>query len=523
MDETPLKMPQRVQIKSSPNDTLSYAELLQKAVDISGLKNGNAVMVKRSIDARHEPIFIYNLDVYGPGEAIEIVDGFKLQNVSAKPEVHIIGFGPAGIFAAMQLIELGIKPVIIERGKDVRKRRFDLAKLVKDHEVNPDSNYCFGEGGAGTYSDGKLYTRSNKRGPVKKVLKSLTEFGATEEILWDAHPHIGTNKLPGIIENYRKVILECGGEIHFEQRVTGIRTQSQSVVAIELGAISMPVKHVILATGHSARDVFELLYRENILIESKPFAIGVRLEHHQSLIDQIQYHCETKPLGLPPASYSLVEQIQGRGVFSFCMCPGGIIAPASTSPGEIVVNGWSPSKRNGEFANSGFVVAVDDKDFLPFAKHGPLSALHYQSFYEKLAFETQGNLTAPAQRIEDFIQKKNSSTLPQCSYLPGITSRMLDEVLSEAVAARIRQAMVEIGKKLKGFRTNDAIMVGVESRTSSPVKIPRDKEGFFHPQMLNFYPCGEGAGYAGGIMSAALDGLRVANALYARLAKDNAP
>lgn len=507
-------MPVRIQLKFEPGKLPETPELLDKAIAVSGLTGGTAVLVKRSIDARKEPVFIYGIDVYAPGELHEQIHGFKLQNVSNSSEVHIVGLGPAGIFAAMQLIEMGLKPVILERGKNVRQRRFDLVKLTREHEVNPDSNYCFGEGGAGTYSDGKLYTRSSKRGPVQKVLVSLTEHGATDTILWDAHPHIGTNKLPGIIEQYRKSILECGGEICFETRVTDLITESAAIKAVKTSKNeTIPVNQLILATGHSARDIFELLHQKNIAIEAKPFAIGVRMEHHQSLIDSIQYHCPTRHENLPAASYSLVEQVGGRGVFSFCMCPGGIIAPASTSPGEIVVNGWSPSKRNGEFANSGFVVAVDDRDFRAFEKYGPLAAMKYQAHYEQLAFATKNNLTAPAQRIEDFIQRKTSSTLPDCSYVPGIASRSIDEVLSGSVSSRIREALIALGKKMHGFRTNDAVLVGVESRTSSPVKIGRDKEKLNHPQMANLYPCGEGAGYAGGIMSAALDGMRVAQAV----------
>ncbi|MCC7297560.1 MAG: FAD-binding protein [Bacteroidia bacterium] len=507
-------MPIRVQLQFKAGALPDMESILSEACTRAGITKGKAYLVKKSIDARKEPIHVLSIDVYAEGEPNPEQRGFALNNVSNAPEVHIIGLGPAGIFAAMQLIELGLKPVILERGKDVRRRRFDLAALVKDHQVNPDSNYCFGEGGAGTYSDGKLYTRSNKRGPVSKVLASLVEHGASAEISWEAHPHIGTNKLPAIIEKYRQTILECGGEIHFDTKILDFELNSNAIVSIKTAANqTIPISQLILATGHSARDIFELLYHKKILIEAKPFAIGVRMEHHQSLVDSIQYHCNKKPEDLPAASYSLVEQVQGRGVFSFCMCPGGIIAPAATSPGEIVVNGWSPSKRNGEFANSGFVVSVDDKDFEPFKKFGVLSALHYQSHFEQLAFATNNNLTAPAQRIEDFVQNKNSSSLPDCSYLPGISPRKIDEVLSQDVACRIREAFVILGKKMRGFRTNDAIIVGVESRTSSPVKIPRDKEKLHHLQVMNLYPTGEGAGYAGGIMSAALDGIRVADAI----------
>lgn len=512
-------MPQRVELKFEAHALPEMAEILSMAVSKSGYTKGTAVLVRKSIDARRAPQFILQLDVYKEDEGVLHESGFQLQNVSLAPEVHIIGMGPAGIFAAMQLIELGYKPVILERGKDVRRRRHDLAELVKAHEVNPDSNYCFGEGGAGTYSDGKLYTRSSKRGPVHKVLASLVEHGATGAILYEAHPHIGTNKLPAIIEKYRESILACGGEVHFDTRMVKMVIKNQRLASISTanGTVYKP-EQLILATGHSARDIFEMLHHAGVYIEAKPFALGVRMEHHQSLVDSIQYHCKTRPESLPAASYSLVEQVRGRGVFSFCMCPGGIIAPAATAPGEIVVNGWSPSKRNGEFANSGFVVSVDSEDFKPFSQYGPLAAMHYQAHYEQLAFATRGNLTAPAQRIEDFVQNKDSANLPACSYLPGIASRKMDEVLSQEVGQRIRDAIVVLGKKMHGFRSNEGILVGVESRTSSPVKIPRDKEKLHHIEIANLYPTGEGAGYAGGIMSAALDGMRVAQALVQSLA-----
>lgn len=507
-------MPIRIELKFPATEALALEKILSMAISRAGSPGGQAVLMRKSIDARRVPTFLYAIDVYPPGEEPLKVQGFQLQQVGNREEVHIVGMGPAGIFAAMQLIELGYKPVILERGKDVRRRRFDLADLVKNHQVNEDSNYCFGEGGAGTYSDGKLYTRSSKRGPVHKVLASLHEHGAADNVLYEAHPHIGTNKLPAIIENYRKSIIECGGEVLFDCRVAGFKRDSSKITGVVLASGELlPVKHLILATGHSARDIFELLHREKVAVEAKPFALGVRMEHHQSLVDAIQYHCKVRPEVLPAASYSLVEQVMGRGVFSFCMCPGGIIAPAATASGEVVVNGWSPSKRNGEFANSGFVVSVDHKDFKPFEKFGPLAGMEYQKHWEQIAFQTAGNLTAPAQRIEDFIQKKTSTTLPACSYLPGIQSRAIDEVVSSEIAVRLREALVALGKKMHGFRTNEAILVGVESRTSSPVKIPRDPAALHHVELSNLYPTGEGAGYAGGIMSAALDGMRVADSV----------
>lgn len=508
-------MNSQIQIRVSPKEAADEQFCLSKAAHGLGLSPDQVRLRKKSIDARgRNPVFVLTYESLLAVENDNSVLGFGLQQVAGKKEVHIIGFGPAGIFAALKCIEMGFKPVVFERGKEVKERRRDLALLMKTQEVNPDSNYCFGEGGAGTYSDGKLYTRSVKRGPLNKALGAFVQFGAKSEIMIDAHPHIGTNKLPGIIEKMREAIVDCGGEVHFDSRVTDFVLDGDVISKIAInGNMTVKVDNLILATGHSARDIFELLHAKSIRIEAKPFAMGVRIEHPQALIDSIQYHCDLRGPYLPPASYSLVEQVQGRGVFSFCMCPGGIIAPAATAAGEVVVNGWSPSKRNGKFANSGFVVTVDDKDFAGFQQFGELRAMQYQSHYEQLAFGTKNNLTAPAQRVEDFIQNTFSSTLPDCSYIPGIGSRKMDEVLSKDVSSRIRGALVELGKKMKGFRTNEAVLVGVESRTSSPVRIPRDPVTLKHVQIQNLYPCAEGAGYAGGIMSAALDGIKVADAV----------
>jgi uncharacterized FAD-dependent dehydrogenase len=477
--------------------------------------------LKQSIDARRHPVKMRVVaDVWIDENYIPEPNDFRFQHVGNQQEVHIIGAGPAGLFAALRLIERGLKPVIFERGKPVRERRRDLAKITREHTVNPDSNYCFGEGGAGTYSDGKLYTRSGKRGDVNRVLKLLAHHGAEDNILYEAHPHIGTNKLPHIIEAIRETILQCGGEIHFNTRLTDVTIEQQRISRLHFqGGLNIACKYVILATGHSARDVFELLHRHHIQIEAKPFALGVRIEHPQGLIDSIQYHCDARGEYLPAASYSLIEQVGGRGVFSFCMCPGGIIAPAATNPGEIVVNGWSPSKRNNPFANSGTVVAVGEKDFLPFAKHGPLAAMHYQAMVEQAAHRAGGGgLTAPAQRLTDYVNKKLSNTLPAHSYLPGVKSALLDEVLPAEVAKSLRGAIQLFGKKMKGYFTEEALLVGVESRTSSPVRIPRDKEKLHHVHIENLYPCAEGAGYAGGIVSAAMDGEKCAEAVAARFA-----
>ena len=425
-----------------------------------------------------------------------------------------MGAGPAGLFAALQCIELGLKPIIIERGKAVKDRRRDLANINKQGLVNPESNYCFGEGGAGTYSDGKLYTRSTKRGDVNGVLKTFVAHGATEDILVDARPHIGTNKLPQIIEAIRETILNAGGEIHFDSKVTSLLVSSGEIKGVQLATgEKLQANAVILATGHSARDVFEMLHRQNILIEAKPFALGVRIEHPQEIIDRAQYHCppnEDRGPDLPPSYYNLVEQVDGRGVFSFCMCPGGIIAPCATEPNEIVVNGWSPSKRNNPYANSGTVVQINLEDVAG-DNADPFKMLRFQQQIEHAAYKAGGgNLVAPAQRMVDFAENRLSRDLPKNSYLPGTNSVQLKEVLPHWINERLRKALPAFGKKMKGYYTNEAILVGVESRTSSPVKIPRDKETLQHPQVKGLFPCGEGAGYAGGIISAAIDGINCA-------------
>jgi hypothetical protein len=472
-------------------------------------------ILRQSIDARsRQPWINLTLKVFinEPYQQRELTS-FDFREVKkAVRTVIIIGAGPAGLFAALQLIEKGIKPILLERGKDVRARRRDLALLNKEGEVNPDSNYCFGEGGAGTYSDGKLYTRSSKRGDINRILSLFVHFGAEEKILYESHPHIGTNKLPQIITAMRNKILDCGGEFLFEKKVTGFHIQDERITGVKTAdGNHFEADAFILATGHSARDIFSLLHAKKILVEAKPFALGVRVEHPQSLIDSSQYHCPVRGDFLPPASYSWVQQVDGKGVFSFCMCPGGIIAPAATSPGELVVNGWSPSKRNNPFANSGIVVTVEEKDFQSFKQHGPLAAMFFQQAVEKKAFETGGGkFVAPAQRLVDFAENKISSSLPVCSYLPGVSSSSLKEVLPPFIHKGLQQAFKEYGKKMKGYFTNEAVVVATESRTSSPVRIPRDPVTLQHPQIRNLYPCGEGAGYAGGIVSAAMDGERVA-------------
>jgi len=479
-------------------------------------------VLRKSIDARKKDIiFNYKVAVY-INETIPEKSNYKFdyKDVTNAQEIHIVGFGPAGMYAALRCIELGYKPIVLERGKNVRERRRDLRAINQFHEVNEDSNYCFGEGGAGTYSDGKLYTRSLKRGDVRRIFENLVFHGATDQILIDAHPHIGTNKLPKIIQNIRETILEFGGEIHFETRVTDFVIKNNKLQAIQLqNGKEMTVNSVILATGHSARDIYELLHRKEIALKAKSFAMGVRVEHPQEIIDQIQYHCSGKRDELlPAAAYSLVQQVNNRGVYSFCMCPGGFIVPAATANGEVVVNGMSPSKRNNQFANSGIVVELDiDKDFKKYEHLGPLKGLQFQKDLEKLAFTSGGrNQTAPAQRLVDFVEGKFSSTLNDCSYQPGLKSAPLHSLLPKIIGGRLRKGFDAFGKKMHGYYTNEANIVGVESRTSSPVNIPR-KENLEHTEIDGLFPCGEGGGYAGGIVSAAMDGERCAEAAIANL------
>lgn len=500
-------LPHEVEQTELINQKLAQALKLPEA-RINGYE-----ILKRSIDARsRKVIFRLQIRVFVDEEAIPEVYTINYPNVSAAKPVIIIGAGPAGLFAALQCIENGLKPIIIERGKDVKQRRRDLAAINKQGLVNTESNYCYGEGGAGTYSDGKLYTRSNKRGDINKVLQVFVNHGAEPDIAIDARPHIGTNKLPHIITSIKDTILNAGGEVMFDSQMTDILVEFGKVKGIEINfEEKLFADEVILATGHSARDIYELLNRKNILIEAKPFALGVRIEHPQEIIDAAQYHCDIRSEFLPPAYYSLVEQVGSRGVFSFCMCPGGIIAPCATGENEIVINGWSPSKRNNPYANSGTVVQVTMDDV---QGYDPLRMLHFQSEIEKMAFEAGGgNLVAPAQRMVDFVNNKLSIDLPKNSYLPGTKSSMLDNILPNFVSDSLRAALPLFGKKIKGYYTNEAILVGVESRTSSPVRIPRDKETYQHPQVKGLYPCAEGAGYAGGIVSAAIDGINCANAI----------
>ncbi len=527
-------MQEKIQLRLKPAEAaekhtvLQYiSQSLSKPIDsITGYHT-----LKQSIDARSRQQVWINLSllVFIDEPIQERTSAtYQFPNLPANAkEVVIVGAGPAGLFAALECILLGLRPIVLERGKDVRSRRRDLAKLNKEGIVDPESNYCFGEGGAGTYSDGKLYTRSNKRGSIDKILHLFYQFGADERVLYEAHPHIGTNKLPHIITAMREQIEQSGGKVLFEKKLTDLVVEKNELKEIiTADGERIPTKALILATGHSARDIFELLYQKQILIEAKPFALGVRVEHPQSIIDAIQYHCLLRDPNLPPASYSLVEQVHQRGVFSFCMCPGGIIAPAATAPGEIVVNGWSPSKRNNPYANSGMVVQIDQAAAFQFLQkkqtklkeNNPLLLLAFQQQVEKTAFNAGGGLqVAPASRLVNFCENKITKDLPDASYLPGLKESDLKTVLPNFVHQTLQEGFKAFGKKMRGYYTNDAIVVATESRTSSPVRIPRDEMSLQHPQINNLYPCGEGAGYAGGIVSAAMDGQKCAQAIAATL------
>lgn len=518
-------MPRELLIQVSPemaNNEEMLTQHVSKLVHTSVADLQKIVVVKRSIDARQKAIkFNLKLNIYFKDEVYteSKIELPNYPNVTNKQEVIVVGAGPAGLFAALQLIELGLKPIVLERGKDVRGRRRDLKAINVDGIVNADSNYCFGEGGAGTYSDGKLYTRSKKRGDVDRILQLLVAFGATEEILVEAHPHIGTNKLPQIIQDIREKIIECGGQVLFETRVTDILVKNNEVDGIVTqNGETIHSKKIILATGHSARDIFELLHKKEIFIEAKPFALGVRAEHPQELIDRIQYSCDFRGEFLPPSPYSIVKQVNGRGMYSFCMCPGGVIAPCATADGEVVTNGWSPSKRDQATANSGIVVELRLEDFKPFEKFGPLAGMEFQKAIEQKAWQLAGKTQkVPAQRMIDFTQTKVSGFIPKTSYVPGTTSVELGEVFPSFLTQTMREGFSAFGKAMRGYLTNDAILHAPESRTSSPVRIPRDNFTLEHVQIKGLYPCGEGAGYAGGIISAAIDGekcaLKIAEAL----------
>lgn len=518
-----MSLPHYIDIRVNPEvahqpDDLKKA--LAKHIGISPKLLSDHKILKRSIDARARQIkyqlriayFLTDESVVWPDHKAK--DYQKVNDLD--PRILVIGSGPSGLFAALKLLEQGLKPIVIERGKDVRARRRDLAKINKEHLVNPESNYCFGEGGAGTYSDGKLYTRSGNKKVIKEILYTFVQHGASEDILVDAHPHIGTNKLPDIITKMRETILDFGGEIHFETKLTDLIITENQLIGIEVNHNKeIKAEACILATGHSARDIFYLLHEKQIQIEFKTFAMGVRVEHPQSLIDQIQYKTPERGEYLPPSAYSLVEQVDNKGVYSFCMCPGGIVAPCATAEGEVVTNGWSPSKRNNPYANSGIVVTIDDEELGDFGKFGPLRGLKFQEAIEKKCWELAGkSQNVPAQRLQDFISKRKSESLPKNSYQPGTTSVEMDEIFPKAMTKRLREGFKKFTKKMRGFDHPDAVILAPESRTSSPVRIPRREDSLEHPEIKGLFPCGEGAGYAGGIVSAAIDGERCAEAVF---------
>ncbi len=507
-------MQNKIQLTLSPEEAAFDERIKTAAAKYMGLDENtfNCRISRKSIDARSKDIRINLwLDIFDLSQkSFPHEIKFKFENVSRCSEVHIIGAGPAGLFAALKCLEVGLKPILFERGKDVSERKKDIAQIYRQHSVLPDSNYCFGEGGAGTFSDGKLYTRSNKRGDIERILQLLHYHGAADEILYESHPHIGTDKLPEIIKRMRQTILECGGEVHFDSKLTDIVIESNVVKGIVINQSDLyKVQYLVLATGHSARDIYYLLHKRDVKLEMKPFAMGIRVEHPQKLIDDIQYH-NSKNSYLPAASYSLTTQVNNRGVYSFCMCPGGYIVPAATSSNEIVVNGMSSSTRHTPYANSGIVVEVHTEDLEKYFKHGDLAGLVFQEDIEKMAFINGGRgQIAPSQRLADFVKGRLSSSLPENSYIPGLLSSPVHFWLPENIGKRLQQAFKDFDKKMKGFLTNEALVAGVESRSSSPVRIPREPDTFQHVVIKGLFPCGEGAGYAGGIVSSAMDGENV--------------
>jgi len=509
-------MEQVVEIKIAPEHIHDQGYIHDRlAKKMKGIRHGDWHIQRKSIDARKKKAFYLLRIKKGPREFRDShKEVLRNMNVSSKEQIHIIGAGPAGYFAALECIKLGKKPIIFERGKDVKRRRRDLKAIQQDDLVNPHSNYCFGEGGAGTYSDGKLYTRSHKRGKITSVLEMLYDHGAPEDILIDAHPHIGSNKLPKIIAELRETILAAGGEIHFDSYVTDMHIEVGKVNSVQINSEeNILVEKLILATGHSARDIFYLLHKKGVRIEAKDFALGLRIEHPQAFIDERQYNESPRPDNLPAAPYRLNTQVDGIGVFSFCMCPGGLIVPAATSPGELVVNGMSLSKRDSPYANSGLVTSVSVIELNQNGFTGVFASLDFQKTIEQNMFDHgDGSQRVPAQRVLDFIEGRTSTDLPSCSYIPGIYSAPIHTLLPDFIYKRLKKGIKDFDKKMKNYIHPDAIVVGVESRTSSPIRIPRDPESCQHPQVSGLFPCGEGAGYAGGILSACMDGIRVAHA-----------
>lgn len=517
-------MIRQIQINLTPAAASDQAAIKKISASLAGIDQNEISsirIIKRSVDARKKNIRV-NLSVEvvsGDESALPGLNPFKPQNVSLKKEVLIAGAGPAGLFAALRLIELGIRPVILERGRDVSSRKKDIARISREQIVDPDSNYCFGEGGAGTYSDGKLYTRSKKRGDNTRILELLCFHGANENIMYEAHPHLGTDKLPGIIANIRKSILDAGGLFLLEKKITDLIIENDSIKGIITSDNQkFNSENLILATGHSARDIYEICCNRGIEMEMKPFAMGVRVEHPQELIDKIQYHGNSRGEYLPAASYNLAKQIDGRGVYSFCMCPGGFIVPSATSQEEVVVNGMSPSGRNSPYANSGIVVEIRPEDLTKYSKSGEMAGIEFQKELERDAWKNGGHTQrAPAQRLADFVSGELSGSLPKVSYFPGVTSSPLHSWLPKAIGRRLRDGFRLFGQTMKGYLTNEAVILGVESRTSSPVRIPRDPEKMNHIRISGLYPCGEGSGYAGGIVSSAVDGIRAAEAIARKI------
>lgn len=513
-------------IRIEPEDASDEGKLLKAAAREAGIKPervNDLRVVRRSVDARKRPVWL-NLGVRIATDedamvpSVETPYDFRPLSDSA-PHVGIIGAGPAGLFAALKCIQLGMRPIVFERGSDVDTRRRDLANISREKKINPESNYCFGEGGAGAYSDGKLYTRSKKRGSVEEVLQLFVQHGASPSILVDAHPHIGSDRLPGVIKNIRETILRCGGNVLFNEQVEEIIAENGSVTGIKTGKRSVAVDAVIVATGHSAHDTFRAFHAQGVAMSPKGIAVGVRLEHPQKLIDQIQYHSrDGRGKYLPAAEYSFVTQCEGRGVYSFCMCPGGVVVPAGSADGELVVNGMSASARSGRWANSGMVVEIHPGDFPEFAGEGPLEMLALQESLERRMWEAAGaTIVAPAQRMKDFTEGKESKTLPATSYAPGVQPADFNELLPPFIARRLRAGFIEFGRKSKGFLTNEAVLIGLESRTSSPIRMDRDRETMESTSIRGLYPAGEGAGFAGGIVSAAIDGMNAAKSLSLKI------